>query len=222
MRMVITLGALLADVPHTPPGVDHRHRLRRVAASSASATSARATRAPPASSACSTTPAPRPASRRPACGPRCRTTWPPRPTRRWRSRWCARSRARPGWWWTRGELESAAEDYERQVTAAVASDPEVKAFVERLECGDRRDATREPVRAGPPLGRHDRARLPALPAPARAERPEPRPFPRLRTGRGSGEVGVGRTRHFVTLSISSMARGMWRLLHRHGSALGSG
>ena len=32
-----------------------------------------------------------------------------------------------------GELEEASEDYERQVTAAVASDPEVKAFVERLE-----------------------------------------------------------------------------------------
>ncbi len=32
-----------------------------------------------------------------------------------------------------GELESAAEDYDRQVSAAVASDPEVKAFVERLE-----------------------------------------------------------------------------------------
>jgi len=32
-----------------------------------------------------------------------------------------------------GELESAAEDYERQVSAAVASDPEVRAFVERLE-----------------------------------------------------------------------------------------
>jgi proteasome assembly chaperone (PAC2) family protein len=31
------------------------------------------------------------------------------------------------------ELESAAADYERQVTDAVASDPEVKAFVERLE-----------------------------------------------------------------------------------------
>ena len=31
------------------------------------------------------------------------------------------------------ELEDAAEDYEEQVTAAVASDPEVKAFVERLE-----------------------------------------------------------------------------------------
>jgi predicted ATP-grasp superfamily ATP-dependent carboligase len=32
-----------------------------------------------------------------------------------------------------GELERAAEEYERQVSAAVASDPEVKAFVERLE-----------------------------------------------------------------------------------------
>jgi len=31
------------------------------------------------------------------------------------------------------ELESAAEDYERQVSAAVDSDPEVKSFVERLE-----------------------------------------------------------------------------------------
>ncbi len=32
-----------------------------------------------------------------------------------------------------GELETAAEDYQRQVSAAVASDPEVRAFVERLE-----------------------------------------------------------------------------------------
>jgi proteasome assembly chaperone (PAC2) family protein len=31
------------------------------------------------------------------------------------------------------ELEESAEDYERQVTAAVASDPDVKSFVERLE-----------------------------------------------------------------------------------------
>jgi proteasome assembly chaperone (PAC2) family protein len=30
-------------------------------------------------------------------------------------------------------LEAASEDYDRQVTAAVASDPDVKAFVERLE-----------------------------------------------------------------------------------------
>jgi proteasome assembly chaperone (PAC2) family protein len=32
-----------------------------------------------------------------------------------------------------GELEDAAVEYERQVNAAVASDPDVKAFVERLE-----------------------------------------------------------------------------------------
>ncbi len=32
-----------------------------------------------------------------------------------------------------GELEQATEDYERQVSAAVASDPEVRAFVEQLE-----------------------------------------------------------------------------------------
>ena len=32
-----------------------------------------------------------------------------------------------------GELESAAGDYERQVSMAVQSDPDVQAFVERLE-----------------------------------------------------------------------------------------
>ena len=32
-----------------------------------------------------------------------------------------------------GELETAAGDYERQVNAAVQSDPDVQAFVERLE-----------------------------------------------------------------------------------------
>ena len=32
-----------------------------------------------------------------------------------------------------GELEDAAVEYERQVNAAVASDPDVKAFVEKLE-----------------------------------------------------------------------------------------
>jgi proteasome assembly chaperone (PAC2) family protein len=32
-----------------------------------------------------------------------------------------------------GALETAAEDYDRQVSAAVATDPDVKAFVERLE-----------------------------------------------------------------------------------------
>jgi predicted ATP-grasp superfamily ATP-dependent carboligase len=43
-----------------------------------------------------------------------------------------------------GELESAADDYERQVNAAVASDPEVKAFVERLETAMDAEQTEEP------------------------------------------------------------------------------
>jgi predicted ATP-grasp superfamily ATP-dependent carboligase len=43
-----------------------------------------------------------------------------------------------------GELESAAEDYERQVSAAVASDPEVKAFVERLETAMDEEQAEEP------------------------------------------------------------------------------
>ena len=44
-----------------------------------------------------------------------------------------------------GELEEAAADYESQVNAAVASDPEVKAFVERLE-----SAMDEVTADGPP------------------------------------------------------------------------
>ena len=43
-----------------------------------------------------------------------------------------------------GELESAADDYERQVSAAVASDPEVKAFVERLETAMDEEQAEEP------------------------------------------------------------------------------
>ena len=46
------------------------------------------------------------------------------------------------------ELESAADDYERQVTAAVASDPEVKAFVERLETQLDEDAAENPPDEG--------------------------------------------------------------------------
>jgi proteasome assembly chaperone (PAC2) family protein len=46
------------------------------------------------------------------------------------------------------DLESAADDYERQVTAAVASDPEVKAFVERLETQLDEDAAENPPDEG--------------------------------------------------------------------------
>jgi proteasome assembly chaperone (PAC2) family protein len=46
-----------------------------------------------------------------------------------------------------GDLEESADDYERQVSAAVASDPEVKSFVERLEQAlDEADAEAPPER----------------------------------------------------------------------------
>jgi len=46
-----------------------------------------------------------------------------------------------------GALETASDDYDRQVTAAVATDPDVKAFVERLEeMADEMDEDDEPPR----------------------------------------------------------------------------
>ena len=81
----LTLGALLAEVPHTRPDADRRHGLRARRRSPASSSSRRATRAPPASSACSTTPGATPGSARRRCGPRCPPTCPAR--RRPRPRW---------------------------------------------------------------------------------------------------------------------------------------
>ena len=66
------------------------------------------------------------------------------------------------------ELETAAADYERQVNLAVQSDPDVQAFVERLEQAAESEAGDEPDIAA--VGRDDRARPPALPAPARRRR----------------------------------------------------
>jgi hypothetical protein len=43
------------------------------------------------------------------------------------------------------ELESASADYERQVNAAVQSDPDVQAFVERLEQAAGTEAGDEPT-----------------------------------------------------------------------------
>jgi len=54
------------------------------------------------------------------------------------------------------ELESAAADYERQVGLAVQSDPDIQAFVERLEQaaeGDEPDAAAEDVPSGDILAR---------------------------------------------------------------------
>jgi predicted ATP-grasp superfamily ATP-dependent carboligase len=74
-----------------------------------------------------------------------------------------------------GELEEAAEDYERQVTAAVASDPEVKAFVERLE-----NAMDEVQAENPP----DEGQLPSADTIARD-------FQRFLRQRGPEEPGQG-------------------------------
>ena len=86
VELVVTLGALLADVPHTRPvgvtGFASDESLDRPPG----LLSGRATRGRPGSSARSTTRASSTACRRRACGRRCRTTWPPLQTRRPRSR----------------------------------------------------------------------------------------------------------------------------------------
>ncbi len=64
------------------------------------------------------------------------------------------------------ELESASGDYERQVGLAVQSDPDIQAFVERLEqASGERGADRTRERA---LGGHPGTRISTLSAPARA------------------------------------------------------
>ena len=65
------------------------------------------------------------------------------------------------------ELESAATDYERQIGLAVQSDPDIQAFVERLE--QAADSEAPDRRPGGSLGRRPGARIPALPAPAGPE-----------------------------------------------------
>ena len=127
-RMVITLGALLADVPHTRPVADDRDRLGRRRWSSGSASSRRTTRGPtgivgvlhhacadgrrfPSVSLWASVPHYVAAAPNPKAA-------------------LALIRSFEG---VAGvavdarELEEAAEDYERQVNAAVATDPDVKA-----------------------------------------------------------------------------------------------
>ena len=135
VRLVVTVGALLADVPHTLPvamtGFASDPALMDRPVSSPARV---ATRGRLASWVCCT---PRP----PACRPALDEPVGERaPLRRGGSlpeggagagarleESGGRLRS------TLGELEEAADNYERQVGLAVSSNPEVQAFVERLE-----------------------------------------------------------------------------------------
>ena len=76
------------------------------------------------------------------------------------------------------ELELASADYERQVNVAVQSDPDVQAFVERLEQTASEEADDVPTSL--PVRRVHRSRSAALSAPARRRGPWPgRRRPRL-------------------------------------------
>ena len=81
VELVVTLGALLADVPHTRPAPVTGCGDRSRASSRSSGSSSRATRGRRASSASCTTPAAAPASARSASGRPCRTTSPSRRAR---------------------------------------------------------------------------------------------------------------------------------------------
>ena len=92
VEMVITLGALIAEVSHTLPVPITGLASEPGAGRGARPASAPTTRARPGSSASSTTSAARSASTPPRSGRRCPTTSPPSPTRRRRWPCCAGSR----------------------------------------------------------------------------------------------------------------------------------
>ena len=133
VQLVVTLGALLADVPHSRPvsvtglasdrGADRAPRPAAAHLRGPDRDRRRAAR--------------RLRRRRHAVRARCgrpsRTTSRSRRTRRARSRSCASSRRSSASPSTRPSSRTAAGDYERQVSRAVELDPDVQAFVERLE-----------------------------------------------------------------------------------------
>ena len=187
VQMVVTLGALLADVPHTRPvsltGMASDEALIDRLGLQAPTYEGPTGIVGVLHAACAEAGMPV----RLACGPPCRTTSPSRPTRRARSRSLRRLESLVGVTVDAMELETAAVDYDRQVTRAVELDPEVQAFVERLErAADEEESTEEQGDA--PLRRRPRPRVPALPAPARV-RPGQAPPPAAsarRRGRRSG------------------------------------
>ena len=149
MQLVVSLGALLADVPHSRP---------------VAVTGSPPTRRWSNGSACTRSGYEGPTGivgvLHAACQERgipsaslwaaSRTTSPPRPTPRPRSRCVRKLEGLVGVAVDASELETAAADYERQVALAVQSDPDVQAFVERLEqmAADEHGDERRPIPSG--------------------------------------------------------------------------
>ena len=148
-ELVVVLGALLADVPHTRPVrvTGHDHRPGPQPAGRASPP--RPTRARPGSSACSSTPCARPTL--PAA-----SLWAavphyvhqvPSPKAALalveRSAAAARRPGRPA-----GPAE-AADEYERQVSERVADDEDAAAYVAQLEDAEDLESAGDPSEPGP-------------------------------------------------------------------------
>ncbi len=168
VEMVVTLGALLADVPHSRPGADHGPLGRR-GHGRAPEPAALQLRGPDRHRR-------RPARRLPPgrvavgepVGGGAAPTSPPRRTRRRPLALVRKLETLVGVTVDAGELETAAADYERQVSLAVQSDPR-RPGVRRAPRGPGRGRGSQlrPDRAA--LGRLDRPRLPAVPQAAGAE-----------------------------------------------------
>ena len=166
-QLVVTLGALLADVPHSRPvpitglsSDEVAHRPSRAAADVR-------TRARPASSACCTRPA-----RRPACRPRSLWASVPHyvaaaPNPKAALALVRKLESLVGVSVDAEELERSASDYERQVSARRPERPR-RPGLRRAPGARRRRGGGRDARPGPPVRRRPRARVPALPAPARA------------------------------------------------------
>ena len=108
-----------------------------------------------------------------ACGRASRTTSRRRRTRRRRSRSCASSRASSASRSTPRSSRPPAADYERQVSLAVQSDPDVQAFVERLERAAEEEEEERARRTCPPATSSRASSSASCASAGRARRTEP-------------------------------------------------
>ena len=107
------------------------------------------------------------------------------------------------------ELEDAMTRFETQVDRAVASNPEIEELVRRLEL--EQDDEPEFSEGDMPLGRRDRPRLPALPAPARRAPRVARLIPASRRDRHqSAEIGRTRRRRQIAVDARELSSSGWR------------